>query len=126
MARLIKNLKGTATTKRKKSAFLKAYDKSLCNVSASCKMAKIARSTFYVWKAEDNYFSEWVDELMEENIDYVEQQLMKNIIEQKEASIFFFLKTKGKHRGYIETIDNQVTLNPFEELMKVATSIDED
>ncbi len=126
MEHIIKNLGGKPSLRKKKSTFLNAYDKSLCNISASCSIAKISRTTFYRWKAEDTYFAECIDDLIEENIDYVEQQLMKNIREQKEASIFFFLKTKGKHRGYIETIDNQITLNPFEELLKVATSIDED
>ena len=74
----------------------------------------------------DPYFRERIEELDEEVLDMAESMLKKNIHEQKEASIFFFLKTKGKKRGYIETIDNQLTINPFEELMKAASQVDDE
>jgi uncharacterized protein YxeA len=43
---------------------------------------------------------------------------MENIQNGMETSLIFFLKTKGKSRGYVETVENKVTVNPFEELMK--------
>ena len=36
------------------------------------------------------------------------------------TAIIFHLKTKGKNRGYVEKIENEVTINPFMELMKQA------
>jgi hypothetical protein len=42
------------------------------------------------------------EEANETMIDFAEQQLFKNIKTGKEASIFFFLKCKAKHRGYVE------------------------
>jgi hypothetical protein len=47
-------------------------------------------------------------------LDLAEEKLMINIDEAKEASIFFFLKTKGKDRGYVERqeIDAKVTNIP--------------
>ena len=41
-------------------------------------------------------------ELDETELDFTELKLHENIKAGKEASIFFKLKTKGKHRGYIE------------------------
>jgi len=38
----------------------------------------------------------------EKILDIAEAQLFKNIKEGKEASLFFFLKCRGKHRGYVE------------------------
>ena len=41
-------------------------------------------------------------EVTEATIDMVEAELLKNIRAGKEASIFFYLKCKAKHRGYVE------------------------
>ena len=41
-------------------------------------------------------------EAIETRLDLAESKLLSNIKDGKEASIFFFLKCKGKHRGYVE------------------------
>lgn len=110
---------------RKKAAVLSAYDKSLGNVSETCKSVGISRETFYRWQREDNDFRSKVEETNEANIDFAEATLLRNIREGKETSLIFYLKTKGKKRGYIESVENNVTINPFLDLMKAATSEDE-
>lgn len=42
------------------------------------------------------------DEANETTIDYVESQLLKQIGAGVPAATIFFLKTKAKHRGYVE------------------------
>ena len=44
----------------------------------------------------------------ERTIDFVESKLLENIKAKKEASIFFFLKTQAKARGYIEKSELKV------------------
>jgi hypothetical protein len=44
-------------------------------------------------------------EIVEETIDFAEAQLLKNIKDGKEPSLIFFLKTKAKHRGYVEKVE---------------------
>lgn len=59
------------------------------------------------------------EEELEKKLDFGETQLMKNIKEGKETSVIFFLKTKGKQRGYVEKqelehsgdIERSVTVN---------------
>lgn len=45
---------------------------------------------------------EAVTEAREMNCDLAETKLLQNIKEGKEASVFFYLKTMGKSRGFIE------------------------
>jgi len=40
-------------------------------------------------------------------LDMAESMLFQNIQEQDPASIFFYLKTKGKKRGYIEKVQTE-------------------
>ncbi len=44
-------------------------------------------------------------EAVEATIDLAESKLIENIRAGKEPSIFFFLKCKGKHRGYHDESD---------------------
>ena len=72
------------------------------NVSLTCEELGISRQTFYRWKNESEEFRKAVKDVDEGLIDFVESKLMMNIKEGKETSMIFFLKTKGKHRGYVE------------------------
>lgn len=110
---------------RLKNALLDAYDKSMGNVSSACRTVNVSRETFYRFKRDDKVFSERVTEIDESNLDFAETILLKNIREGKEASLIFFLKTKGRDRGYIERIDSTVTVNPFLELMRSVNAEEE-
>lgn len=103
-------------TSRQKE-FLEVFENSSCNISVACKKFKITRQTYYNWLENPKFKQEIID-IEESLIDYAETKLMQNIKEGKESSIFFFLKTKGKKRGYIETVEQNVSVNPFIELMK--------
>ena len=85
------------------------YEKKACNVSATCAALNISRTMWYRWREKESE---------EGLIDFAETKLMGNIQNGEVTSLIFFLKTKGKGRGYVETVKNEVTLNPFEELMK--------
>ncbi len=103
---------------QQKKAFLKAFDDAACNISVACKKMNISRQTYYNWYEEDQEFKNAIDDSKESLIDYAETKLHQNIMEGKEASIFFFLKTQGKKRGYIETVQQDVNVNQFEKLLE--------
>lgn len=89
----------------KKKLFADMMIKSFGNVSQSCKACGIlSRRTYYNWLAEDQDFFLFIKgcEFEEMRLDFAEANLNANMADKKEASIIFFLKTKGQKRGYIE------------------------
>lgn len=88
--------------KEKKKLFLECFEKRLGIVSRSCEDAGISRQTYYRWMEQDKKFNERVTDILEKQIDFVENQLISNIQDGDTTAIIFYLKTKGKKRGYIE------------------------
>ena len=85
-----------------KKAMLAALEKSLGIVTTACKIAGIGRTQFYEWASEDETFANAVKELDNVALDFAESQLHKQISNGIPASTIFYLKTRGKSRGYIE------------------------
>jgi len=88
-----------------KKDVLEALIKCRGIVSDACAMAGIGRTTFYDWLEQDPEFAKGVELAKEAAIDYVEGYLYKNIEKGLEASTIFYLKTRGRARGYAEKID---------------------
>lgn len=86
-----------------KMNMLNALKASLGNVSASAEAANISTCSHYLWMKKDPEYKRRVDELENRNLDFAETSLFKNIKNGKEASLIFYLKTRGKKRGYIES-----------------------
>ena len=97
------------------------YAKKAGNVSATCSALGIARNTFFSWRNSDDELNRMLTEVEESLIDFSESKLLEKIQDGDLTAIIFHLKTKGKNRGYVERVENNVSLNPFEELMKSAT-----
>ena len=89
-----------------KGKFLEVFASKMGNVSKACEAAKISRQTYYDWM-KDKEFSGLIDEVREGLLDFAEHQLLANIKDGKTAEILFYLKTKGKARGYIERSELQ-------------------
>lgn len=89
----------TDTNKKK---VLEALEKSLGIVTAACKNAKVDRSQFYHWLKEDEEFRKNVESMNDFALDFAETALHKQIKGGVPVSTIFYLKTRGKKRGYIE------------------------
>ena len=85
-----------------KDTFLKAFKLNNCNISKSCEAANITRRTFYNWKEDDDDFRQEVVACEEALLDLAESKLMENINKGATPELIFYLKTKGKKRGYVE------------------------
>jgi len=93
------------STKIRQAKMLEALKKSLGVVTSACTLAKIPRSTHYTWIEEDSEYKKAVEEISEEAIDFVESSLFLQIKGKNTAATIFYLKTKGKKRGYVERIE---------------------
>ena len=85
-----------------KDGLLKHLEQNMGNVTLACHFAKCNRSTFYRYYNNDEDFKLSVDDINEIAVDICEGELWKLIKEGNVPSILFFLKTKGKSRGYVE------------------------
>ena len=99
----------------KKETLLKALEKSLGVVTIACKKADIPRSTYYKWLKEDTEFAKNVRDIENIALDFAESQLHSQMRDGNTSATIFYLKTKGKKRGYVERqeLDVQSGENPF-------------
>ena len=115
------------STEQHKKILLEALTASLGIVTTACKNAGVGRTTYYDWLRDDEAFKAAVDDIVEISLDFGETQLHKLMQGYKEhdtkvfingdtkepiivplvkhvgpdaAAVIFFLKTKGKGRGY--------------------------
>ena len=89
-------------TKQNKDAFLSAFIPKAGIIYEVCEAAGIARRTYQVWRKEDQEFHSAICEMEEQLLDLAESKLMAKIKEGNMTAVIFFLKCKGKARGYIE------------------------
>jgi len=89
-------------TEQHKKAMIEALEKSLGVVTTACKTVGIGRTTFYGWLQDDPEFAKEVDDIQNITLDFAESQLHKQIKDGNTTATIFYLKTKGKKRGYIE------------------------
>ena len=95
----------------KKRELLEALEKSLGIVTTACKNVNIHRDTYYEWLKKDKEFKKKVKELENVALDFAESQLHKQIAKGNPLSTMFYLKCKGKKRGYIEQQEVKLTGN---------------
>jgi hypothetical protein len=107
-----------AYTPEQKLQFVEIFRKNAGDISLSCKAFGMDRVTFYEWFNNDKTFHDQIETVRDELLDFAESQLFRlmrgiPIIDKtgkqtgwsekpNPASVIFYLKTKGKLRGYIE------------------------
>ena len=71
-------------------------------LTPSLETLNISTKAYYSWLASDAEFKQEVDNIQNIALDFVESKLLQNIRNGDKASIIFYMKCKGKDRGYIE------------------------
>ena len=88
-----------------KKRLIEALEKSLGIVTTACKKVDCSRTTFYQYIKDDEAFAKEVRDIENITLDFAESKLHEQISEGNTTATIFFLKTKGKGRGYIERSD---------------------
>ena len=96
-------------TNNKKEDMLKALEVTLGIVTSACILAKVSRSQHYHWMNIDPEYKTNVLDMDNIALDFAETSLHEQIKDKVPSSTIFYLKTKGKRRGYIETTSIEVT-----------------
>ena len=109
------------TTTHYKKAMLEALEKTLGVVTNACELAGVGRRTYYTWLEKDKKFKQSVEDINNVALDFAESKLYEkmNGVEvskgtnedgspkvysqpPSDTALIFYLKTKGKSRGYVE------------------------
>lgn len=109
-----------------KKAMLDALEKTLGVVTEACRLVNIGRSTHYLWMEKDPEYKKEVQSIEDIAIDFAESKLHSQIEKGDTTATIFFLKTKGKKRGYIERIEQEVTSNTVKSILIEDASKDKD
>lgn len=103
---------------------IEALQSSLGIVTKACESVGIDRKTHYNWYNSDPEYKESVDSISDIALDFVESKLHEKIsgiqvgketkdglevytVPPSDTAIIFYLKTKGKKRGYIERVETE-------------------
>ena len=103
------------TTLDKKEKFLKGLKSNLGNITEACKSVNISRQTYYRWIEADKEFEQSCRDAEESLLDLAENRLLEKIDKYDTTSIIFFLKTKGRKRGYNESTQLEL-VKPISEI----------
>lgn len=124
---MAKSTKSTSKKKRNKTdinkeKFLSLFFQHTGNISHICKTIGIHRTTYYLWLEKDKKFKAMIEAELEGLIDFVESKLFNLINDKNVAAVIFFLKTKGKGRGYVERVEQLLQGDEFKPLRVIVTS----
>ena len=86
----------------RKKKFLMFLKEGKGIISYACGKTGISRQTYYDWIQKDEQFKEACNEINENMTDWVESKLFSKINDEDLTAIIFYLKTKGRNRGYVE------------------------
>jgi hypothetical protein len=80
--------------------FLEVLEQNMGVVSLTLDMTKTSRVVFNEWMTEV-FFNEKVKDIDAKTLDIVEKLLLEEINKGNMGAIQFYLKTKGRNRGYV-------------------------
>lgn len=82
------------------------------NVAAIARSLGVTRGTIWNRCNESPTLMQALTDAREAMIDNAESMLYKKVLEGSTPELLFFLKTQGRHRGYVERQENVVSNDP--------------
>ena len=92
-------------TQENKKKLVEALEKSLGIVTEACDKAQLSRTQFYKLYKEDEHFRKEVDTIEGKFVDFAETHLKEQIKNNNTQATIFYLKTRGRKRGYGDSLD---------------------
>jgi transposase len=116
-----------------KKAVIEALKKTNANISLAAKALGVARSSLYDFVNKHNDLKQLVTDERESLVDIAESALKSSVIKQEAWAVCFTLKTIGKHRGYVERVEQtganggaiQIQATDYRVAVKPLTTSDE-
>lgn len=106
---MVENKKNNTKTKliemrseNTKNILLECLKKNMGIVTISCQQAHCSRSYFYKLMNTNEKFREEVQDIENHVLDFVENSLLSQIKAGDTTATIFYLKCKGRKRGYID------------------------
>lgn len=92
---------------RLKPKFLELFEKNRGLVYITAAQCGINKTTYYSWRKADADFAEQADFILDKQVDKGESKLFDELEKDNPNPqlLMFYLRTKGKNRGYGEAID---------------------
>lgn len=94
-----------------KRAMIEALEANLGIVTPAASKIGIHRGTHYYWMKTDPDYAAAVESVQDIALDFAESKLHEQIKEKDTIATIFYLKTKGKKRGYVEKQEISVEAN---------------
>ena len=114
-------------TKIKQKIMLEALRKCKGLVTYAAQATKISRNTHYDWLKKYPDYVQAVDEIDNFVLDKIEESSLRMIEEGKTPAMnIFYLKTKGKKRGFIEKQEIEHSTGDLTSLRNVIKDCDSD
>jgi hypothetical protein len=92
--------------KYKAATVADALTKARGVVSHAARLLDCDRTTVYAYINRYPTVAQARDDAREDLLDYVENKLLEQITEGNMTAIIFYLKTQGRHRGYVERMEH--------------------
>lgn len=115
------------TGQLKRKAMLEALRTCKGLVTYACQAANISRNTHYEWLKKYPEYAQAVTEIEDFVLDKIEDSSLRMIEEGKTPAMnIFYLKTKGKRRGFIEKQEIEHSTGDLTSLRNVIKDCDND
>ena len=107
----------------KKAKFLEALKECKGLIYLACSAANVGRTTVFIWRKDDPDFDEAIKQVQEMVIDVVEHKLLSKIDDGDTDAIKFFLRSRGKDRGYGDDKNTNTNNAPQQIVIQLPTHL---